>query len=306
MGTTYNITLVNPPQNIQKQALQNDIDSSLLTINQLMSTYISDSELSRFNQSPPNEWFQLSEDTFNVIQYSLNLSKLTVGKFDVTIGPLINLWGFGATERVDFPSDDIIEIAKEKIGWQSITLNTESLQIKKNKALSIDLSAVAKGYGVDKIAELLEDNEVDNYLVEIGGEIRVKGVNKNNQLWKIGIETPSLGQLGAQKVVAIDNMAVATSGDYRNFFEKDGVRYSHTIDPDTGKPVTHNIASITVLSKTAKEADALATALMVMGESKALDFAKVYNIPVYILLYDGDAYTALYSPSFDSYLNNVD
>jgi FAD:protein FMN transferase len=226
---------------------------------------------------------------------------LSGGKFDVTVSPLINLWGFGVKETTDFPTAEAIDAARLEVGWQSIVLDKVQQRIKKNKSLSINLSAVAKGYGVDYIAQLLESYNVQHYLVEIGGEIRVKGKNKDNVFWKIGIEVPSFLQKNAQQIISINNKAIATSGDYRNFFEKDGVRYSHTIDPETGKPVVHNIASITVIAETAMEADALATAFMAMGEEKALATAKVYNIPLYMLLYDNDRYISVYSSSFESY-----
>ncbi|MFT5421339.1 MAG: thiamine biosynthesis lipoprotein [Candidatus Endobugula sp.] len=307
MGTTYHITIVQPKANAlnakESDALQELIDRQLVNINQLMSTYIVDSELSRFNQSPVGEWFPLSAETFAVIEYSLSLSAQSKGKFDVTVSPLIDLWGFGAEGLREFPSDEAISAAKAQVGWQSISLDKPQLQIKKTKALRTDLSAVAKGYGVDVIVQLLEQQKLQNYLVEIGGEIRVKGKNKDNVFWKVGIETPSLLQAGAQQIISLNNKAVATSGDYRNFFEHKGVRYSHTIDPDSGKPVIHNIASLTVISDTAMEADALATAFMAMGEAKALAMATVYNIPIYILLYENDQFTSSHSSSFEPYLH---
>ena len=302
MGTTYHITLANPPQNLDITQLQHMIDQRLLVINQLMSTYISDSEISRFNQSPSQQWFSLSPETMKVLLYSLSLSEKTQGKFDVTVAPLINLWGFGHKDMEIFPDDNAIQQAMETIGWELIEIDSTQQRAKKNKPLSIDLSAVAKGYGVDEISQLLDQFSIDHYLVEIGGEIRVKGLNQSNTLWRIGIETPSVHQSGAQKIIPLNNVAVATSGDYRNFFEKEGVRYSHTIDPQTGKPVIHNIASLTVISETAMEADALATALMVLGEEQALIMAKVYNIPLYILLYENNSFTALHSPAFEKYL----
>jgi FAD:protein FMN transferase len=302
MGTTYHITIVATKQEkIDLNHLQSSIDSELHKINRLMSTYIADSELSQFNQAPIDTWFSLSPETFKVIEYSLSVSKLSGGKFDVTVSPLINLWGFGVKETTDFPTAEAIDAARLEVGWQSIVLDKVQQRIKKNKSLSINLSAVAKGYGVDYIAQLLESYNVQHYLVEIGGEIRVKGKNKDNVFWKIGIEVPSFLQKNAQQIISINNKAIATSGDYRNFFEKDGVRYSHTIDPETGKPVVHNIASITVIAETAMEADALATAFMAMGEEKALATAKVYNIPLYMLLYDNDRYISVYSSSFESY-----
>lgn len=306
MGTTYHITIVDEPSLDLAQhqsVLQNDIDNKLRYINQLMSTYIPDSEISRFNQTSDNTWFQLSAETFSVIEYSLYLSELSQGKFDITVSPLIDLWGFGAKGNTDFPSDEAIAKAKLQVGWKDIVLDKALLRIKKNKPLRIDLSAIAKGYGVDAIAQLLEDNGVKRYLVEIGGEIRVKGTNADNIFWRLGIETPSFFQSQAQKVIRVEDQSVATSGDYRNFFEKNGIRYSHTIDPDTGKPVIHNIASITVINESAMKADGLATAFMALGEDKALTVADQYGIPVYILQYNGDTFTESFSKNFAPYLH---
>jgi thiamine biosynthesis lipoprotein len=307
MGTTYHITIVQPKAEAlnakASEALQTLIDQQLVNINQLMSTYIVDSELSRFNQSPVGEWFPLSAETFAVIEYSLSLSAQSKGKFDVTVSPLIDLWGFGTDGLKEFPSNEAIAEAKAQVGWQAISLDKPKLHIKKTKALRIDLSAIAKGYGVDVVAQLLEQQDFQHYLVEIGGEIRVKGKNKDNVFWKVGVETPSFLQSGAQQIISLDNKSVATSGDYRNFFEHKGIRYSHTIDPDSGKPVIHNIASLTVVSDTAMEADALATAFMAMGEAKALAMAKVYNIPIYILLYEHDQFASSHSSSFEAYLH---
>ena len=305
MGTSYNITIVvdgNFDQGKQ-QRLKQHIDQCLQRINQLMSTYIADSELSLFNQSAPNQWYQVSEETFAVLRYSQSLSKQSQGKFDITVSPLINLWGFDAEKMVEFPSDQAIQVAKQQVGWEALLLDEETQQIQKQKPLTINLSAVAKGYGVDQIALLLEEQGISDYLVEIGGEIRVKGHNSQQQLWRIGVESPSFLQSGVQEVIQLDDKAVATSGDYRNFFERDGIRYSHTIDPATGKPVIHNIASLTVVADNAMAADGLATAFMVMGEEQALAMATQYNIPIYILLYEKDTFRAVHSPEFAAHLN---
>ena len=304
MGTTYSITIVVPANKsiAELSPLQSRIDQELIKINQLMSTYIPDSELSLFNQLPAGQWYVVSTETMKVIEYSLYLSALSKGKFDVTVSPLISLWGFGAKGQTGFPSDDEILQAKQRVDWQSLVIDKDNLRIKKEKPLSVNLSAIAKGYGVDHIAQLLEEQGIHDYLVEIGGEIRVKGKNKAQQLWRIGVESPSYYQSGVQEIIQLDNKSVATSGDYRNFFERDGVRYSHTIDPETGEPVIHNIASITVLADNAMKADGMATAFMAMGETKAIALATEYNIPIYILLYKNDTFEALHSPSFEAYL----
>jgi len=326
MGTTYSVSVVgNANDDMFSESnlidMKLSIDAKLVVINQLMSTYITDSEISRFNQYPHNQWFSLSSETLRVIEYSLYLSELTNGKFDITVSPLINLWGFGSDGETDFPSDMLIAQAKEKVGWKALIVDKGNLRIKKSKPLTIDLSAIAKGYGVDVIAQLLEAQGVNNYLVEIGGEIRVNGSKPNGESWRVGVETPSFFLQGARKVITLQNVAVATSGDYRNFFEKDGIRYSHTIDPVTGRPVIHNIASITVIvassdtnspahsqadSKTysAMKADGMATAFMALGEEGALELANRLALPIYILRYNEETFTESFSSSFVSYLNH--
>jgi thiamine biosynthesis lipoprotein len=307
MGTSYHITFVDIDQktslSVSKAALKEEIDNKLVYINQLMSTYIADSEISRFNLSPENTWFTLSPEMVSVVEYSLYLSKISGGKFDITVSPLIDLWGFGAAGEMDFPSDEAIALAKCRVGWQSLILDKKNLRIKKTKSLSIDLSSIAKGYGVDVVAQLLEEKGVQNYLVEIGGEIRVRGKNPDNSHWRVGIETPSFFQTSAKKIIQLVNQSVATSGDYRNFFEKDGIRYSHTIDPSTGKPVVHNIASLTVVANNGMKSDGLATAFMALGESRALTLANELGIAIYILRYDNDVFSESFSNAFSHYLS---
>lgn len=288
MGTRYHITIVSPPNELDKQKLQLNIDKLLADINQQMSTYIVDSEISNFNQLPINTWQTISADFFKVVALSQSISALTDGRFDITIAPLVDLWGFGAGSKKEqiIPSESLIEQAKLLVGWKNLILDKDRLAIQKLKPVNIDLSAIAKGYGVDKVSDLLELNGIENYLVEIGGEVNVNGVNKEGKPWRLGIETPSVLQQGAQKIIQLKNQAIATSGDYRNYFEEEGVRFSHTIDPVTGRSIRHNIASVSVIAATAAEADALATALNVMGFAQAQALSNKENIAAYFILYD--------------------
>jgi len=253
-----------------------------------MSTYIVDSEISTFNQLYINKWQTISADFFKVVELSQSISSLTDGRFDITIGPLVDLWGFGAGsgDTQIIPSESLIEQAKSIVGWKNLVLDKDKLAIQKLKPINIDLSAIAKGYGVDKVSDLLELNGVENYLVEIGGEVKVKGFNKEGKPWRLGIETPSLLQQGAQKIIQLKDQAIATSGDYRNYFEEGGVRFSHTINPITGRSIRHSIASVSVIAATAAEADALATALNVMGFKEAQALSNKENIAAYFILYD--------------------
>lgn len=310
MGTIYNVTVVSPPANIDKHELQINIDKLLININQQMSTYIADSEISNFNQSSINTWQKISPDFFTVLELSHHISVLTNGSFDITIGPLVDLWGFGAGSDPyqKVPDSDILDKTKSKVGWKNLVLDKENSSIKKLKPISIDLSAIAKGYGVDKISELLSSKKIDHYLVEIGGEIKVKGFNRESQPWRLGIEVPSLLQKTAQRVVQLSDLAIATSGDYRNYFEENGARFSHTIDPVSGAPVKHNIASVSVITDSAAKADAFATAFNVLGEKAALELSDRENIATYFILYDNDnsetKYRIVHSKAFIPFLNN--
>ncbi len=298
MGTTYHITLENKGD---IQALQAAIDKELKNINQLMSTYIDDSELVKFNQSKSTECQALSPQTQKVIKAAVEVSRQTGGKFDVTLAPLIELWGFDKKDtHSQIPPQAEIERELKQIGYQKIELQ-DSCVGKAIPELSINLSAIAKGYGVDKIAEIIAQAGHQNYLVEIGGEIALKGVNAKAQAWKIAVESPVSEGRSIQKVITPGNMAVATSGDYRNYFEKDGKRYSHTIDPTTGYPITHRLASVTVLHPQSMMADALATAMMVMGEKAALEFAEKQQLPLFILVKTEKGFKEEYSSAFEPY-----
>ncbi len=312
MGTTYSITLVSPPDNLVQTDLQKDIDDLLNSLNQQMSTYISTSEIMRFNEAPIDQWQKVSPEFLDVVVLSQKISGLTNGRFDITVGPLVELWGFGKKQHKGEASQipDAIEIdaAKSRVGWQNLTTNIESQSIKKSIPLWLDVSAVAKGYAVDKLAELLQQQySVESFLAEIGGEMRVHGKNPQKKQWRIGIEKPALLQKEAQELVQLTNKAIATSGDYRNYFEEGGQRFSHTIDPLTGRPVKHTIASVTVIADTTAEADALATGLNVLGEQAAITLATKENVAAYFIFYDNEnptaGYRTVFTDAFKPFLN---
>jgi len=300
MGTTYQITLQSDQQTAA--SIQQQIDTELLKINQLMSTYIDDSELSLFNRSNSLDCQKVSEETFYVIKNAVEVSEKTKGKFDVTIGPLISEWGFDKkrTNNV-IPSEQTVQQLLQQIGYDKILLGDGCVQ-KQSPSLSINLSAIAKGYGVDHIASVLMAHNISNYLVEIGGETASKGVNPKSVLWRLAIEAPVEQKRQIQQVFTPLGLGVATSGDYRNYFEKDGVRFSHTIDPTSGKPITHNLVSVTVLHKQTMLADAYATAFMVMGAERAEAFAEQYDLPVYLLVKNEKGFDAVYTSAFKKHL----
>jgi len=277
MGTQYHITIVGSlaGSKFSHTSLQSEIDLLLNKINQQMSTYITDSEISQFNQFTEKQWFPVSSDLAFVVLSSLEVSKQTSGAFDITLAPLIDLWGFGATEQLNFPQNEEIDEALKDVGYTLLEVSLDPAALRKSKPkLRIDLSAIAKGYAVDKVSDFLTLNGYKNYLVEIGGEIRAQGKSASGFPWRIGIEMPDRFDGKVKEHLLVSNISLATSGDYRNYFMNKGIRYSHTLDPRTGKPVTHNLASVTVLHNSAMMADAYATALSVMGEEKGKRFVE--------------------------------
>jgi len=276
MGTRYHIVLVTAKdQHTDIDNIKKQVDALLLEINQQMSTYINDSEISLFNQYKNDDWFSVSNDFALVVANAQKFSKLSQGAFDITVAPLIDLWGFGAKTQLTTPTDQQIHNALKNTGYQLLAVRTSPPALRKlNPNLRIDLSAIAKGYAVDKISGLLSQNHYSNYLVEIGGEVKNHGLNQNNKSWRIGIEIPENDNFHVSKTLLSSNIGIATSGDYRNYFIKDGIRYSHTINPNDGKPIRHKLASVTVLHESTMTADAYATTLMVLGEVEGKKFAE--------------------------------
>lgn len=304
MGTIYNVKVVPVPAESKRQRLATGIRATVDRINQRMSTYRDDSELSRFNRSSPGSWFELSAETAEVISLGLQISELTAGSFDMTVGPLVNLWGFGPDAGGDsIPSDADILAAMQTVGYRNIELRTtHPAAILKRKDVYIDLSAIAKGYAVDKVAEFLESQGIVNYLVEIGGELKARGRKHNGELWQVAIESPSGAGQVPYRILPLGNISVATSGDYWNYFEVDGIRYSHTIDPTSGRPITHNVASVTVLDASTATADALATAFYVLGMEAGLAVANEHNLAVLFIEKQGTGFRERFSVAFASHL----
>ncbi|WP_082674486.1 FAD:protein FMN transferase [Thiohalocapsa sp. ML1] len=270
MGTSWSVQLPRPPAGVDQAALYAGITAVLEEVNARMSTYQADSELSRFNAAESTDWFPVSDELVRLVDTALAVSTLSDGAFDVTVGPLVNLWGFGPEVQADeLPAQAEIDAALVRVGWTLLHTRTEPPALRKDRPdVYVDLSAIAKGHGVDRVAAVLEAAGVRDYLAEIGGELRGRGVNAEGEPWRIAVERPDPGRRAVLRVVALTDQAMATSGDYRNFFELDGRRYSHSIDPATGRPVDHQLASVTVLAERCGEADAWATALLVLGPER--------------------------------------
>ncbi len=301
MGTRFSVTVVTEFE-FDQQHLQMQIVASLEDVEQRMSTYRSNSEVSRFNHSSSTDWTPVSRELCEAVAEAIEFGDLTDGAFDITVGPLVNLWGFGPDEsRNEPPSAEAIDAAIAATGREHLYADCETPAIRKDRAdLYIDLSAYAKGLAADEIAALLDSEGIANYLVEIGGDLRARGHNASDAKWRIAIEKPDQPGNAVEKIIHISNLSVATSGDYRNFFEFEGRRYSHTIDPRTGRPVTHDLASVTVLGSSAAFADAMATALMVLGPEAGMAFAERQRIAADFLLRDGSSITERMSTEFMS------
>lgn len=291
MGTTYTIKLIPASLKIDLDTLHKQIDELLVTINSVMSTYDPNSELSLLNINKSNECIEVSPSLSFIIKNAINVSEMMEGNFDITVGPLVDLWGFGPNAIPEtIPNDQTISLLLNNIGYEKLQLKESNTCVKKQNAdIYIDLSAIAKGFAVDEVAALLEDNLINNYMVEIGGEVKANGYNVNQIPWQIGIEKPINEQRSVQKIIPLQNYGLATSGDYRNYFEHNGKRYSHIIDANTGKPIQHNLVSVTVIHESTMIADALATAFMVKGDKEGLEIAEKNKLAVlFIIKQDND------------------
>ena len=286
MGTTFNITLVDPPAELDLDQLNTAIQNTLERIENIASTYRDDSELSRFNSDSSTDWIQVTPEFCHMISAANDISFMTQGAFDITVGPLVNLWGFGPeSSENEIPTDEEIAAAKERVGYETLETDCDHSVMRKSTATAyVDLSGWAKGYAVDQIAKLLDAQKLANYLVEIGGELRVRGHNAEQQKFSIAVEKPLSNSEMAYTLIRLSDVSVATSGDYRNFFEHDGQRYSHSIDPRTGRPVSDELAGVTVVSTNTAYADAVATAFLVLGVDDGLALAEKLRIAAYFLV----------------------
>lgn len=307
MGTTYHIKIAGHlPAGVSAALLQGRIDSLLADINRQMSTYIPSSEISQFNRAPAGKTFGVSADFMKVLRLALVINRQSGGAFDVTVGPLVDLWGFGKKgERAAPPKESEINALLTKIGSTAVSILNDSTIVKTKAGLQLDFGAIAKGYGVDAVARLLKQTGLGNYMVEIGGEVKVSG-QKEDEKWRIGIDRPEAGlQPGEQLqgVLQIKDIAAATSGDYRNYFRQGDSLYSHEIDPLTGRPAQNGVASVTVLAPSCMLADAMATAIMIMGAEKGLEWVETKpEVQALIIVHDGKNFKEIKSSGMDIYL----
>lgn len=304
MGTSYSVKLVNPSNDFNRDQLGDLIIQRLEDIEQRFSTYRPSSELSLANKTLTTDWIPVSRELCEVIESSIGMSRRTNGAFDITVGPLVLLWGFGPDgNRAAPPVDELLAEARGSVGYEKLSTDCSMPAIRKALPdVYLDLSAIVKGFAVDETASILDAAAMDDYLVEIGGELCARGRNANEEPWAIAIEKPDVASRSVQTIVSVTDRCMATSGDYRNFFTYDGIRYSHTVDPATGRPVTHSTASVTVMARSAAEADGLATGLLVRGAEDGLAFANIAGIDAYFLVRKDGEFEQVMSGNFEDLL----
>lgn len=303
MGTTWSVRLTAQPA-ADLPGLAAMVQRALDAVVAQMSPWQPLSDLSRYNRAPAGSWTQLPADTATVLRRAIDIAQASDGAFDPTLGALTDLWGFGPRAFSGAPPPrDAIEIARAEGGWKRLTLDGDALF--QPGGLRLDLNGIAKGFGVDQAAAALERAGVKSYLVEVGGELRGAGAKPDGQPWWVELERPPTANDSLRTVVALHRLSVATSGDYRRFFNHDGKRYAHTLDPMSGAPSDHGVVSVTVLADTCMDADAWATALTVMGPDAALAFATARDLPALIVSRGSNGLEERLSPALQAMLDDA-
>lgn len=301
MGTTYRIVYLDA----EERDFKKEVDSLLIVFNKSLSTYIEDSEISQFNKK---DTLAFSLPFFyEVLKSSKEVYQKTSGAFDPTVGPMVNLWGFGPSGPQLKDSVNINQMLP-LVNFKAVDF--DSLEVRKKQGMYLDFSAIAKGFGVDVVAKFLKNKGIENMLVEIGGELVARGVNDKGELWKVGINKPEeLGRADQLvSIIALDNKGLATSGNYRNYYEAGDMKISHTIDPSTGRPVKHGLLSATVIAKDCMTADAYATAMMVMGTEKSIELQQTHeDIEIFLIFNNENGEMDYYaSDGIKSYLSFIE
>lgn len=303
-GTFYEVSIA-AHEDFDKAQISAGILDVLNEVDRQMSTYRQDSVLMDINRSTLGEPVAVPDELFYVLSVAQSVSESSAGAFDATVGGLVNLWGFGPEGRItSAPSDEEIEQRRSEIGYRFVTLDADAQTVTRYADVFVDLSGIAKGFGVDQVVDYLRAQGLANFLVNIGGDLRASGVRNpgsadTQRHWRIGIEVPTDTQQIAQQILPIFNVAMLGSGDYRNYFEEDGVRYSHTINPQTGRPIAHRLAAVHVIMDNATEADAWATAFLVLGEENGLALANEQDIAAIFVYRDNDAFNSVMSDAFE-------
>ncbi|MFW0765128.1 FAD:protein FMN transferase ApbE [Trabulsiella odontotermitis] len=307
MGTFWRVSAIDIDET-RATALRQKVQTQLDADDQLLSTWKNDSALMRFNQSQSTTPWPVNEAMADIVTESLRIGAKTSGAMDITVGPLVNLWGFGPDKQpVKTPTEAEIEAAKARSGLKHLSvINLAGQQFlqKDIPDLFVDLSTVGEGYAADHLARLMEQEGISRYLVSVGGALVSRGMNAEGQPWRVAIQKPTDRENAVQAIVDINGHGISTSGSYRNYYELDGKRISHVIDPQTGRPIDHKLVSVTVIAPTALEADGWDTGLMVLGPEKAKEVVREQGLAVYMIIKEGDGFRTWMSPQFNGFLVN--
>lgn len=290
MGTRYTVKLAGAALSAGRlDVLQATVHDALDGVNRGMTLYRADSELMHFNRQPADAPLALSSGLFAVFAAAQQVSQLSAGAFDISVAPLVQAWGFGPDKHQRVPAADMVQASRAPLGWQGLQIDTARGTVTKSRGdLQADLGGIAKGHAVDLAARALEAAGHQDYMIEVGGEVRTRGRNAQGQPWQIGIEEPDAMPPRARRVVPLSGPSLATSGDYRICYEVAGRRYSHAIDPRTAAPIAHGLASVSVVADSCMRADALATALIVMGPQRGLALAQQLALPALFIVRGAD------------------
>ncbi len=305
-GTTYSIKVCAERISAEQEAaIRKAIETRLEEIDKALSNYRPDSEISRFNQFAEITPFKVSADVIQVLQLAREVSIASEGAFDVTVAPLVKAWGFGpAGRRANDPTEEELAEIRKRVGYEKVEIDGVASTLRKTQPdVTCDLNAIAQGYTSDKLADDLDGLGYTNYMIEVGGEVKTRGLNARGLPWHIGIEKPITTDHVVDLVVQLEDIAISTSGDYRNYYEENGVRISHHVDPRTGRPITHPLASVSVIDKQCARADAYATAFTVLGPDAGYQLALKHNLPVLFIIHTGsETFAGKTTPSFDRFI----
>jgi thiamine biosynthesis lipoprotein len=304
-GTTWSATYQGAPHDLSSDVVRAKIERTFALVNRSMNHYDPESLISTFNRLPPNEPIEVDWDFTYVLTAALTLGEATGGAYDVSVSALSDLWGFGPDGPTRLPTQGDIDATLSQVGASQLEWQPETRTLAKRVSnLKLDFSSLAKGYAVDLAADALDELGLEHYMLEVGGEVRVRGQSPRGGDWRIAVERPDPTARGSvQTALSVSDTGIATSGDYRNFFESEGRRYSHLIDPQSGYPIQHDVVSVTVVHGSAMMADAWATALIVLGSEEAMALAEQRRLAVYLLKRSGDRIEALWSAGMAQWLD---
>lgn len=301
MGSSYSIQYVRNPGGPAPDQVREAVEAILHEIDASYSTYRDDSVVSRFNQLPANQCLAIPQGMLELVTFGQHLADVSEGAFDLSVEPLLNLWGFGPQARQEqVPDPQALALARQRVGYRHLHIDGDRLC--KDVALELDFNSIAAGHAVDLIAERLRAMGVDSFVAEATGELQAAGRKPDGSPWRIALELPREDRQIARQVIAIDGLSVSTSGDYRNYFEDNGRRYSHTFDARLGRPVAHGLAAVTVLDRSALIADGYSTLLLILGPERGWDFAVAHGIAAVLVTRVEGGFVSRSTPGFQRVL----